>query len=207
MKISKAEFEAMVLEGTVSRGEGSWGSPLHFVPKKSEGWRRCGDYRALNTRIIPDRYPVRHIHDYSHRLQGCNIFSVIDLAKAYTQFPVNQREEDIPKTAITTPFGPLVNVSKSCLGKTSVTFLGYQVSSEGTRPLPDRLADLQNFPVPKTARDLRRFLSMVHFYRRLLPSAAKYEFSLNDALSGLRGARPVHGILNLIQLSQNAKKP
>ncbi|GFT41816.1 retrovirus-related Pol polyprotein from transposon 17.6 [Trichonephila clavipes] len=87
--------------------------------------------------------------------------------------------------------GLLVNVFKSCLGKTSVTFLGYQVSSEGTRPLPDRIADLQNFPVPKTARDLRRFLGMINFYRRFLPSAANYQSSLNDVLSGLRGAQPV----------------
>jgi hypothetical protein len=25
-----------------------------------------GDYRALNS-----RYPIRHIHDYSHQLSGC----------------------------------------------------------------------------------------------------------------------------------------
>ncbi|GFQ65341.1 retrovirus-related Pol polyprotein from transposon 297 [Trichonephila clavata] len=81
--------------------------------------------------------------------------------------------------------GLLVNVSKSCLGKISVIFLGCQVSSEGTRPLPDRIADLQNFPVPKTARDLRRFRGMVNFYRRFLPSAAKYQSSFNDAISGL----------------------
>ncbi|GFX78330.1 uncharacterized protein TNCV_345271 [Trichonephila clavipes] len=75
MKIVKAEFEAMVLEGTARRGERSWASPLHLTPKNSEGWRLCGgDYRALNALTIPDRYPVHHIHDYSHRLQGCNIF-------------------------------------------------------------------------------------------------------------------------------------
>ncbi|GFW69776.1 uncharacterized protein TNCV_1884201 [Trichonephila clavipes] len=78
MKIAKAEFEVMVLEGTARRGEGSWASPLHLVPKMSEDWRPCGDYRALNARTIPDHYLVRHIHDYSHRLQGCNIFSVSD---------------------------------------------------------------------------------------------------------------------------------
>ncbi|GFX65278.1 transposon Ty3-G Gag-Pol polyprotein [Trichonephila clavipes] len=95
MKIAKAEFEAMMLEGTARGGEGSWASPLHLVPKKSEGWHPCGDYRALNVHKIPDCYPVRHIHDYSHRLQDRNIFYVIDLAKVYTQVPVN--EEDIPK--------------------------------------------------------------------------------------------------------------
>ncbi|GFW94678.1 uncharacterized protein TNCV_4247181 [Trichonephila clavipes] len=42
-----------------------------------------------------------------------------------------------------------------------MTFLGYQVCSEGTHPLPDRIADLQNFTVPETARDLRRFLGML----------------------------------------------
>ncbi|GFY68587.1 uncharacterized protein TNIN_355041 [Trichonephila inaurata madagascariensis] len=37
MKITKAEFEAMVLEGTARRGEGPSASPLHLVPKKSGG--------------------------------------------------------------------------------------------------------------------------------------------------------------------------
>ncbi|GFW94677.1 uncharacterized protein TNCV_4247171 [Trichonephila clavipes] len=68
MKIAKAEFEAMVLEGTARRGKGSWASQLHLVPNKSESWHPCGDYRALNARTIPNSYLIRHIHDYSHRL-------------------------------------------------------------------------------------------------------------------------------------------
>ncbi|GFW90272.1 hypothetical protein TNCV_2121391 [Trichonephila clavipes] len=53
------------------------------------------------------------------------------------------------------------------------------------------MVNLQNFPVPKTARDLRSFLGMVNFYHRYLPSAVKYQSSLNDVLSGLRGSQPV----------------
>jgi hypothetical protein len=76
---------------------------LHIVPKKDNGWHPCGDYRALNSRTIPDRYPVHNIHDYSHQLFGCSIFSKIDLVQAYTQIPVHP--EDIQKMAITSPFG------------------------------------------------------------------------------------------------------
>jgi hypothetical protein len=84
-----------------------------MVPKKDGSWRPCGNYRHLNLVTTPDKYPLPNMQDFSNGLHGCNIFSKINLAKGYHQIPV--ATEDIPKTAIKTPFG-FLNICSLLLG-------------------------------------------------------------------------------------------
>ena len=103
LEIAKKYFQMMCAAGICKRSDSPWSSGLHMVPKKDGTSRPCGDYRRLNERTLNDAYPIPHVHDFAANLSGNKIFSKIDLVKGYRQIPV--RAEDVPKTAIATPFG------------------------------------------------------------------------------------------------------
>lgn len=100
---ARSEFESLMRDGICRPSKSNWSSPLHMVKKPDGTWRPCGDYRALNAVTKPDKYPIPYLTDFTNNLRGCRVFSKVDLLKAYHQVPV--AEEDIPKTAIITPFG------------------------------------------------------------------------------------------------------
>ena len=102
LSAAKQVFADLLEQGIIRPSNSQWASPLHLVPKKDGSWRVTGDYRRLNACTIPDRYPLPIIEDLLQESQG-NVFSTVDLQKAFYQIPIAQ--EDIEKTAVTTPFG------------------------------------------------------------------------------------------------------
>jgi hypothetical protein len=80
------------------------------------------------------------------------------------------------------------NLAKCVFKGTKITFLGYK-SVEGSRPLEEWVAHLQDCPPPKTIGQLCCFLGMLNFFRQFLSQAADTQAPLHDVLSGPRVKR------------------
>ncbi|GFU49661.1 hypothetical protein NPIL_446831 [Nephila pilipes] len=145
-----------------------------------------------------DTHTIPRIQDFHHILKNITIFSKIDLIKAYYQIPIgeddkydiliastNERQhEDHLKIIFErlNSYGLIINISKSVFGVQEIEFLGYLISKEGSRPLPEKVQAIINYKKPENLHDLRTFLGMINFYRRYLKDAAKTQTLLYDYL-------------------------
>ena len=103
---AKKAFVEMEQMGICTKGASPWASPLHMTPKADGTWRPCGDYRRLNMTTEADHYPMPNMADLTASIGKARVFSKLDLLKGYFQVPVYP--EDVPKTAIVTPFGSYI---------------------------------------------------------------------------------------------------
>ena len=93
---------------------------------------------------------------------GCSTY--IDDILLASSSPAEHRQHLQEIFTRLTQYGIRVNRSKCILGVPEVDFLGYHVSAAGIAPLPSRMAEVRNFPTPKTERQLRKFIGMATSY-------------------------------------------
>ena len=91
----------------------TWVYPIHFALKSDGSLRPVGDCRGLNIRTELDLYPLPHLRDFTHKIAGCNIFSKIDLRKAFHLVFIDSRDQ--LKTCVSTPWD-LYNFKRLAMG-------------------------------------------------------------------------------------------
>ena len=66
--------------------------------------------------------------------------------------------------------GLKLNPRKCLFAKSSVVFLGHEISKDVIRPPPDRVDALNNYPAPRNVKELRRALGMFNWFRKFIPN-------------------------------------
>ncbi len=99
----ESHVKKLLLNGHIEPSKSPFGANVLFVQKKDGTLRMCLDYRALNKITVHNKYPLPRIDDLIDKMSGAKCFSSLDLASGYHQIRI--AEEDVPKTAFSTPFG------------------------------------------------------------------------------------------------------
>lgn len=63
-----------------------------------------------------------------------------------------------------------------------VAFLGHLVTSQGVKPNPDKIKAIQDFPIPRTQKEIKSFLGLLGYYRKFIRDFAKLTKPLTECL-------------------------
>jgi hypothetical protein len=66
--------------------------------------------------------------------------------------------------------GLKLNIKKCFFGRTSVTYLGYNISAEGISPNKDKVKAIRDMNPPNTLRRVKEFLGLTNYFRSMVPN-------------------------------------
>lgn len=75
-----------------------------------------------------------------------------------------------------------IQLDKSEFLRKEVAYLGHIVTPEGVKPNPDKIKAIQNYPIPKTPKQLKGFLGLLGYYRKFIKDFAKITKPLTKCL-------------------------
>jgi hypothetical protein len=226
--------------GRICCSTSQYASPSMIIPKKDPTVlpRWVCDYRTLNSYTVRNRSPLPNLDKLVRLVATGKIFSILNQTNAF--FQTRMREEDIPLTAVKTPWGlmewcvmpmgltnapathqarleealgELINVvcvvyldkivvfsqsaadhkihvcrvlnrlqaaklycspKKTKLFRPEVKFLGHYISGDGIRSDNKKVAQVQDWLIPKSPRDVKKFLGTVQWMKKFIWGLQKY---------------------------------
>lgn len=75
-----------------------------------------------------------------------------------------------------------IQLDKSEFLKLETEFLGHVVCREGVKPNPNKIKAIENYPLPKSTTEIKRFLGLLGYYRKFIPDFARLTKPLTQCL-------------------------
>lgn len=80
--------------------------------------------------------------------------------------------------------GLVVKKEKCVFGVQELDYLGHRVTTDGVKPLPQRVEAMQKYPCPSDKAALTKFIGVINYYHRCLPHIAQTLAPLHAATCG-----------------------
>ncbi|GFW99422.1 transposon Tf2-9 polyprotein [Trichonephila clavipes] len=201
LKLAKQEFQFMLDNDIIRPSKSQWASPLHLIPIAEEDKEKTvittpfGLYEfntmSFGLRNAPSTFQ-RFITEVLYGLDF--VFPYLDDVLVASSTEEEHSEHLKMVFERFQQYGLRINVSKSVMGAAQVEYLGFLITAEGSRPLPEKVQAILSYKLPETIHDLRTFLGMINFYRRYLKDTAKTQAPLHELLKGAKkkDRRKVH---------------
>lgn len=84
--------------------------------------------------------------------------------------------------------GLTINFEKSQFFRKELKYLGYIVDEEGLRADPNKINAILEYPIPKTKKDVRKFLGTCSWFRRFIPNFSAIASPLNKLTASGKNA-------------------
>jgi hypothetical protein len=65
----------MLRSGVIRPCALAFSAPVLFVKKSESSWRFCVDYRALNEKMVKDKFPIPVVEELLDELRGAQFFT------------------------------------------------------------------------------------------------------------------------------------
>ncbi|ROT65393.1 hypothetical protein C7M84_016626 [Penaeus vannamei] len=195
MQRSVMEMEA---QGVVERSDSPWSSPVVLVTKKDGTKRFCVDYRSLNNglwqfTVMPfglcnapscfERLMERVLEGLQWRTALVYLDDIIVFGGSF--------DEELERLEVVLRRLRTANLKlspKQCLFfQSEVPFLGNIVGRDGVKTDPQKVAAVQDWPVPTCVADVKSFVGLCTYYRRFVKQFAQIAYPLHQLTR--KGAR------------------
>ena len=77
------EIEKLKSVNFIEKSINPFAAPMVYIQKPDKSLRVTIDFRMINKNVINDAYPMHRVNEQLNSMQGCKVFTTMDLTKGY----------------------------------------------------------------------------------------------------------------------------
>ena len=150
---------------------------FHFIPIRDEDQEKCcvntpwGLYKFKRMAFGLKNAPMTFSKFAEEVFSGIpNLYTYLDDLLVFTSSKAEHLKVVRMIFERLAEYGLALALPKCSFAQSEVEFLGYKVNKNGITPLSNKIQSITDFPTPSTQKQLLKFLGMLNFYRKTLPS-------------------------------------